>query len=89
MAGRSTEFRIDYPRKAPTDDLIHLLPIVENKGINLRVCGLHRNALRLWTCKIRSGEESRHPYLLSIGELLDSAVHSLLKDSNFLVLFFT
>jgi len=36
-----------WPGKTPTDDLIQLLPVVEDKGIDLCVCGLHRDALRL------------------------------------------
>lgn len=41
-----------WPEKAPTDDLIQFLPIVEDKGINLCVRGLHCNSLRLETRQI-------------------------------------
>ena len=41
-------------REALTNDLIELLSVVENQGVDLRVCGLHRNPLGLGAGQVKT-----------------------------------
>ena len=63
-----TESRISFLEH--TDDLIELLPVVENQVVDLGIDGLVGDTL----C------------LLRFRQLLDRSVHAHLKDSNFLIL---
>ena len=72
-----------------TNDLVQLLTVVQDKGVDLSIGCFLRNILVL--------REMSNPmmrvvqkmyYLLCIRQLLDRAVHTLLKNHDFLILLF-
>lgn len=71
-----------------TYDLIEFLAVIQNQGVNLSVGRLIKDSsvLKQSVKRMSIDDEYKINHLLRIGQLLQSAVHTFLKNENFLIL---
>jgi FtsH-binding integral membrane protein len=85
----SIKITIDFPHLVSlTDNLVELLPVVENESIDLSIrclivqtLVLEARVFNTASLTLATGKTD----LLSLGKLLYGAVHALLNDCNFLI----